>query len=284
MTTPFPVGRHRMNYAAYNAVPAIRISDLLHMRTSPKHYRHHRANKSADTAAMALGRATHTAVYEPDLFPIEYAVWDGAPRNTKAGKDEWAIFQSANAGKTILDAEDYAHCLRLRDAVREDPVARSFLDEPGAEREVTYLWRDGNTGLPCKARIDWMCSAIVDLKTTRHSTPSAFGRQAASLSYYVRASFYYAAVLAVTGARIMPAFIAVEKGAPHDVVVYRMTGDQLRAGADVYAKLLERVAECQRVDRWPGVGGGEVRELFLPDWVYGGADNSLLVDGEEQSI
>lgn len=278
-----PEVRRGESFDAYTRIAAVNISSLLHMRTSPLHYRHYRKHGREDTDAMRLGRATHTAILEPDKFETEYIEWTGARR--AGGK--WDDFEAAaaNAGKTILRAQDYDVCMTMRDAVRAHPVARAYLDEPGGERELTLLWRDAETGLACKVRLDLRCSDIVDLKTSLHAEPFQFGRQAANLAYHLRAAFYVDAHLAVTGEAKQHAFISVEKSAPHDVVVYSVPDDIIEIGRGMYRPLLQRAAECYALDHWPGVAESEAIDLRLPSWAMAtDTPDTLIVGGEEVSL
>ena len=69
-----------MRFADYAAAVGINFSTLKHMARSPMHYRYALEHPPAETPAMLLGRATHTAVFEPDRFQLDYAVWPGDRR------------------------------------------------------------------------------------------------------------------------------------------------------------------------------------------------------------
>ncbi len=90
----------------YHAGPGVSKSDLDLIARSPAHYRAQKAAPREATPAMIIGSAFHTATLEPEKFDLEFAVApEGIDRRTKAGKEEWAAFEAASAGKTVLKAE-----------------------------------------------------------------------------------------------------------------------------------------------------------------------------------
>ena len=60
------------------------------MARSPRHYQHRLTTPRSDSPAMRLGRAIHTAVLEPDLFPVHWTLYDGR----RAG-NAWTEFSAA---------------------------------------------------------------------------------------------------------------------------------------------------------------------------------------------
>jgi exodeoxyribonuclease VIII len=251
-----------MTYNDYRKIDAVHWTTLKAMRQSPMHYHHLAAHPIEDTAAMREGRAVHTAVLEPDRFPLDYAVWDGARR---AGKG-WEAFRDANQGRTILKRDEYEWCLDLRDAVRRHPVARHLLKV--GEPEKTILWTDEATGLPCKGRVDWLNGiGLCDLKTAADLDPMRFGATAARLGYHCQLAFYRAGLRA-TGVEAPVKIMAVEKSPPYDVAVFTLDDDTLYAGEEEVGVLLRRVADCRAAGIWPGRYGDGETPLQLPGWAF----------------
>jgi len=247
----------------YCAIDAVNWSTLKHMCKSAKHYRHRLEHPIADTARLILGRAIHTAVLEPDAFPLRYVVFDGSRR---AGKmfDEFA---EANEGRTILKRDEYDTALAIRDAVRDHDAAASLLY---GQSEVTVTWTDAGTGICCKGRVDHVNTdgVLVDLKTTASVDPFEFERTSAKMLYHAQLAFY------ARGLGLMddityssaPRIIAVEAEPPHDVVVFRVTEDALIEGDRLVSELLHKVATCRETGRWPGRFSAE-QDLTLPPWM-----------------
>lgn len=267
MTTTTTIGASaRIPYAQYAAILAVNWSALKEMRRSPLHYAHILKQPREDSTTLAKGRAIHTAVLEPDRFPIEYAVFEGKARRGKA----WAAFRDVNDTKTILTLEEYTRALAIRDAVRAHPPAARYLRS--ARRELSLAWVDAVTGLPCKARLDVLSEVdgrifVVDLKSTHDLDMRRFGSIAARLGYHSQLAWYARGMKACgipcDGARI----IAVEQDAPHDVGVFVVDDDLLYAGDEEVRELLMRARVCLEKSAWPGRYERE-EPLEMPRWFY----------------
>lgn len=263
-----------MTYAEYAKINAINWSTLREMRRSPLHYRYALEHPREDTTTLALGRAVHTAVLEPDRFPLDYVVFEGKRRQGKA----WDAFEEANWTRTIVKATEYANLLEMRDAVMRHPIARSYLTGGVAEQTVTWVETINGVELPCKARPDYIADAIADLKSTRDAGSGAFGRTSARFGYHCQLSWYRRGVRAATGVAKPMVLVAVETDAPHDVAVYRVGDDELYAADEEINALLAQVASCRAADRWPGANEG-ITDLQLPAWVFG--DQESITDDDE---
>ena len=262
-----------MTFEEYIAIDRVNWSTLKSILKSPRHYQHALATPRKDTPALAMGRAVHCAVLEPDELLLRYAVRpDGIDRRTKAGKEEWAAFVAANEGKDVLDADDYRRALAIRDAVRSHPVAAGLVTGAG-ENEQSIVWtRDG---IDCKGRLDRVTpSAIVDLKTARDIDARAFGRTAAAYAYHAQLAWYQDGWERVTGSRLPCVIVAVESDAPHDVAVIDVDDDALEAGREDVARALAVLSECRASGEWPGRYPARVG-LQLPAYLFAdeGADD-----------
>lgn len=251
----------RMSRAVYDAIDAVHYSTLKEMRRSPLHYQHRDQTPMTPTSAMVMGSAVHTAVLEPDRFPLEYVVFDG-PR--RAGK-VWDAFEEANQTKTILKVDEYERCLRIRDAVHAHPAARLVLSRGDAEQSFT--WTDKDTGLLCKGRADWIGNGVLaDLKVTHSLDPHLFAVTAYRMGTHIQQSFYRTG-LANHGLTVYCRVIAVEPTEPYDVGVFSVGVDVLDVADEEVRHLLARVAQCRASGEWPGRFPDEV-PLELPGWVY----------------
>lgn len=262
-------------YADYAALDAVNWSTLKEMRRSPRHYLHRLKNPKADTSRLALGRATHTAVFEPDRFMLDYVLWDG-DRRGKA----YTAFCEQHPDQTILKVEEYETCLAMRDAVRSHPVAGPLLTPPG-EAEKVITWTDAATGLACKGRIDWWrVGLLCDLKTTATIDRRRFASTVFEMGYHGQGAFYRAGLIA-NGLDAAPfRIIAVEAAAPHDVAVFTLDDDALYQGELLVADLLALVAAGRFSGQWPGAYPEEV-PLSLPAWAFPKEEGALDVLGLE---
>lgn len=245
----------------YRSIDAVNWSTLKYALQSGLSYHHHLTAPCPETDAMRLGRATHTAVFEPDRLLHEYVIWDGGRR---AGK-EWTDFQAMHEGRTILKPDEYDTAIAIRNAVRGHKAAAKLLRS--GQAECTLTWTDQDTGLACKSRLDWLAkSALVDLKTTRDIEARAFGRHAATMLYHCQ--FAFAAMgLQSHGLPTVVKIIAVESEPPHDVAVYELNEDVLWAGEVKVRQALETVRACRKAHKWPGRYPNEIG-LMLPSWDF----------------
>jgi hypothetical protein len=264
-----------MDFKAYASIAAVNWSTLREIKRSPKHYRYRLEHAREDSTTLMMGRAAHTAVLEPEKFADEYAVFTGARRAGKA----WEEFQAANASKTILKADEYENMIAIRDAVRAHPVASRYLSGGVSEHTVTWSETINGIVIACKARLDYLGSAIVDLKTSRDAGAGAFGRTAARFGYHCQVVWYRRGVRAATKRELPMVLVAVETDAPHDVAAYKVTDDQMWAADEEINALLIKVADCRRFDRWPGAHEEEA-ELELPHWALGDTDEDAELTSE----
>lgn len=269
-------------FADYKAIEAVNWSTLKAMRDSPLHYLDALKHPREDADPLRLGRAVHTAVLEPDRFPLEYVVWEGGARRGK----EWKAFKAANAKRTILTREQYQLTLGMRDSIHGNRLCMEFLDAGVAEHVIS--WTDEETGILCKLRADFINlgrGAIVDLKSTASIAGFMFGRQVARLGHHGQIAMYRRGYKAATGDLLAPVFLAVEQKRPHDSTAFIVPDDVLAVGDAMVTECLRQVAECRATDKWPG-RYTEPQVLNLPRWVFDDGDGvdglELVTDGSEE--
>jgi len=257
----------------YFDIPAINWSTLKWMRESALHYRYRLAVPQEDTPALALGRATHTLVFEPEKFEAEYTIWNDGTRRGK----EWDAFTELHADQTILREQDVELVTELAESVRRHPLVQTYLD--GGEFERIVTWTDPGTGLACKAKPDWILPErriLLDLKTCVSAQAHRFGAAAARYGYHMQLAHYATGIEHGLGWRPKRVLlVAVEKEPPHDVSVFELAEDDMYvATVEVYG-LLQAVKVCRETNTWPG-RYTEEQALQLPAWVTG--------DDEEENV
>lgn len=259
----------RISREAYDLLPGVNWSTLKHMGKSPAHYLHAIQNRSTDdTDARQRGRIVHLAVFEPERFASDVAVWS----ERRAGK-EYAAFLDRNEGKEVVTPRMMEHALAIAKAARTNPMAAKYL--AGGLSEHTIQWTHTPPVLPhldswsfdCKGRVDFVAEsgAIVDLKGTRDASPTGFGREVMRYEYHAQAAFYVDGYEKMTGVRLPFVFVAVESTAPQVVQVYRVPDEVLELGRERYESLLAQLHVCRSENRWPGYAESEM-ELVLPPW------------------
>lgn len=277
-----------MTFEEYLAIRAVNWSTLKELRRSPLHYRHRLAVPREDSATLRAGRVAHTAVFEPERFPLDYVVFSHENKGGKVVRNGkvWEAFEADNADRTIITPAEREKCLAMSAAVRGNPIAMKYLEQGKPEHVIQ--WRDPETKMPCKGRLDFFsesCPAIVDLKTTGSVAGNTFGAIAARLSYHLQLAFYSAGMKAVYGRELPVKIIAVEKEPPHDVAVFDVDADALYAGAEEVASLMVKLHFCRERNRWPGMYEEE-QTLRLPPWALGDDEDDatgldLVVSGQQ---
>jgi hypothetical protein len=274
--------RSRVPYEEYAALPGVSITRLKELARSPKHYRH-RLTHSLESAALTLGKAAHVAVLEPERFDRDHAVWGAVEAHkTEAGKvrprngKDFDAFVAANKGREILTIDERDDAMAIQRAVRGDETAMRYL--ASGDPEVTMQWATG--AHRSKGRLDWLTKdegfdVLVGLKTARDCRHFIFATAAAKLGYHLQWAYYLDGFTAITGRPAKVVEIVVESQPPHAVATFIITTDIIEQGRSEYVALLERLAECEGANEWPGPHVGE-QHLTLPSWAYDRHDG---VDG-----
>ncbi len=217
--------------------------------------------------ALALGKAFHCALLEPQRFEEQYAVLpqfgDCRKKENKANRDAWL---AEHQGATFIEASDMATVRGMVRAVYAHPLAGRMLTE-GAP-ELTLRWRDEATELECKARPDYYVRRmrmVVDVKSARDASFEEFRRAAARYGYHRQDAHYRAGMAAVGEPIDHFVFVVVETKAPHLIALYSLDADGVARGYGSIRRDMDTLAECLELDKWPGYELG-IQTLDLPPW------------------
>lgn len=265
----------QMRFQDYLRTPGVNFSTLKHMRDSPRHYQHALQHPPTETTNMLLGRATHTAVFEPERFQLEYATWPGTRRG-----NAFKSFQAEcdEQGRSVLREKEHETSLAIKDAVRGTPEIEELLGKGRAE--VSLFWRNPHTGVECKGRLDWIGKdCILDLKTTQSIEPGWFANHAWRMGYFHQAAMYQEgySVASGKGTILRAGIIAVERDAPHGCRLFWLDEDSLELAWREYVGWLEKVLECSATGNWPGPEPVE-EELSAPAWAVAKSEEDIIVD------
>ncbi len=247
-------------FEEYLAWPAISNSRINLARRSLLHFREQPAKESP---ALSVGRFIHAGVLEPLTIPLRYAVqpafeFDSAnctdkgaastSKATKYYKNKAAEFAAVNAGKEIVEQAEYDNLLGIARSLHASARARSYLSEAG-EAEVSLLWADDETGLLLKARIDFLNSAINDLKTCHDAL--MFSKSIANYGYHRQGAHYQNGYAKLTGEILPFRLIAVEKSAPWGNRSAELDENALSAGRTELRETLAEIAKARASGRFP---------------------------------
>lgn len=258
------------SFESYQELAGVNWSTLREIEKSELHYVYRRLNPREDTARLALGRLVHTAVLQPDRLDADYAAFEGDKR-TKA----WREFKIENANRTCVAAEEMEQALAIARAVHRHPAAARLLAHCNCEQAV--VWRERESGLVCKCRVDALTPrTIVEFKTTTSVDPEEFARLAGRMGYHKQLAFYRRGVKAALKRR-RPAvrLIAVEIEPPFDVAVFRLDEDVLYAAHEQTSELLLKAASAARKQVWRG-RSERVERLPIPPWFYAADEDDFV--------
>lgn len=255
--------------------PAMSQSKLKDLKKSPKHFWAKHINPDRllqeETEAMRFGSAAHMCLLEPQLFMETYIAMPSINRKTNVGKEAYAQFIEENKGKTVITTDDMVTVKRMRDAVLNKKISRLLLNN--GQAEVELYWKDKDTGIHCKAKLDYVIKPssevptglIPDLKTTTNANPDAFAKSAYDFGYYNQAAWYEEAFFQNYGTRPPFVFIAVEKTEPFECGFFAADEQMLEIGRKENRRLLNLYNECQTNNRWPGYED-KINSIGLPGW------------------
>lgn len=270
----------------YNAHPAIRWSLLQHMRKSPMHYKHALANASTQTQARTVGSAVHTLVFEPGTYADRFTTYTLPKNKGEGSRKAWQEFQEdAHArGLCIIDEDDAARAAGCAGSILTR--AASYLAPGSGRAEIPITWQDPDTGLQCKARLDYLRKdrLLLDLKSSRSTDERQFSAMAWKYGYFHQHIFYSMGVAASLGCDIdeVPClWLVVESEPPYDVAVFEPCQESRQAAHEDVKRLLAQLADCTARNHWPGRYEG-VRLLSAPRYVLMDEDDEWKITTTEQ--
>ena len=255
----------------YESWDALNYSTMKLFERSAAHAREAMVHPKEETPAMRLGSAVHSAVLVPRLFKEEYGRAPVADRRTKAGKSAWAEWEAENSGKIALSPSEMEQLNSMSKAVHSHPIASQVLSK--AATEVSVLWKDLNSGVLCKARVDAVSTyadwtVVCDLKTSQNAEPGAFQRSIGTYRYDMQAHWYLRALSAMSSnveRRFW--FIVVENSAPFGVSICEPSFATLQLGKRACDKFLKEYKKCIDTGEWPSYSSG-VEKVDAPNWMF----------------
>jgi hypothetical protein len=218
-----------------------------------------------------LGVAAHLAVLEPQHQADSVVLIEAGDYRSSRARD--ARDAARAAGKVPLLPYQLDIISAIAGSIRAHPIAAEAFK--GGDAEVTLTWRDPGTGIPCKARPDYLPAHrrwLVDLKTAQSANPRTWRDQAYRLGYHARAAWYLGGAESVLGH--VPQeywFVIVENEPPYLVSVITFDEEALAWGRIASRKACALFARSAAANDWPGYSEpGQNRDrafrISLPSW------------------
>lgn len=233
----------------YRAFPALNQSAAkVLVANSPAHYQAYINTPQEETKALKFGTFVHAAVLEPQTLNELYATAPDVDRRTKDGKEQWAAFATANAGKTILDAEESAigHLVAAH--------ARLALKTHGVVFDATeVMYHVDYCGVPLKAAIDGVAGDYLwDIKTTDDASAAGMLKAIRNYRYNLQAYWYRLVYELATGRRPLGfRFLFVEKEPPFATAVCEIGPELMSYAVSDFEKAISLFKECSASGVWP---------------------------------
>lgn len=236
----------------------------------PAKFKYERDHGRKPKREYELGHAAHKLVLG---VGEEIVVIKTANYKTKAAQEEQAAARAE--GKVPLLEAEHDVVKAMAAALRADELAAALLQPGTGTPEQSLFWRDSETGVIRRARLDWLRTNapgrlwVVDYKTCNDASHDALERAANDYGYFRQSRWYLDGVTALgLGDDPRFAFIHQEKTPPYLVHVVEPTALALEAGGFYNRKAIRLYAECVRTDTWPGYSADaeHLTQISLPPW------------------
>jgi len=216
------------------------------------------------TPAMKFGSMIHKFILEHSDFNKCYGLLDD--KRSKVGKAKALVMQEQGV-QTYTSAE-LDTLIGIEQSIYKNDFCGEILNKSSGKAEQSFWWTHRETGLPCKARCDYVVDdMVIDLKTTGEggANPDKFTRSIVNFHYHLQAAHY----LQATGAKRF-IFIAVEKTHPYSVGVYQLSQNFIEKGYELQEQTLQEILEATTSKFWRGYTNAcpdGIQTLTPPKWI-----------------
>lgn len=281
MDAPKPGIYPGVPFEEYLRWPCVHATLLEKVRArTPAHGRYWEDHPGDPTPALRFGTLLHRALLEPDRFKksVKALPADAPRRPTDSQRNAAKPSESTIAsiafwdeweadGRETIKAEELTAIQAMCASVRSTQC-RQYTT--GGHAEVSMVWIDRITGLPCKLRIDYLQqqvfgSVINDIKTCLDASEKAFRKAIFFYGYFLQAAFYVDGFMELTGDMASFNFIAIEKDPPYCAKAYQLDDQSLQAGRNAYRAALDIWAQCVKKNDYPAYGP-EINLIGLERW------------------
>ncbi|GAA0550237.1 hypothetical protein GCM10010172_35430 [Paractinoplanes ferrugineus] len=244
----------------YHAHPALSFSGakkLLHP-SCPAIFRHEQDNPQPHKREFDLGHAAHKVVLGEgsELFVI------GA-ENYKTKKAQQDRDDAYDRGEIPVLSHEFDQVQAMAAQVRAHPIAGPLFSEGLAEQSL--FWTDPETGVPCRARLDWLSWRIGDYKTSTSAEPGHISKKVDDFGYYMQADHYLSGAVHLD--LIAPDapfhFVFQDKNPPYLVTVVELDDVALKIGHDRNVQAREIYRACMESGVWPAYSN-RIERISLP--------------------
>lgn len=266
--TAMEPGIYEMSADEYHARPELSSSGarkLLPPHT-PAQFAYERRHPQAPTDEMVFGSAVHTKVLGAgaEIEIVEAKNW-----TTNAAKEAKAA--AVAAGKIPLLRKDNDRADEMAATVRNHPLAAALLAAGRPEQAI--FWADPETGVQCRALIDWLGETdggllfATDYKTCVSADLDKISKAVYEYGYHIQSAWYKGGLRALNLAqRVKFVFIFQSKQPPYLVNVIELDPEAQAAG-EHYARVARLTyRDCTEANEWPGYRTDYIELVGLPGY------------------
>lgn len=258
----------------YHGIKAVSSTLLKEMRKSALHAKTYleqpqepeKSLSEEKKKAFREGKLIERAILEPERLSRTIVKPEGMSFATKEGK---AFKEDARiAGKDVITFAEEAMLRGITDSVASHKDLSAILKASGMAQPSLFA-EDEETGLPLKARLDWLSegNVVLDLKSTATADPAPHGfpREIAKYRYHLQAYWYLMMAELCGKPKDCFVFVAIEKKAPYCVTTIQLDSVSIGKGRDECRRLLAKYKECVTLNSWPGYSD-KLEIVTIPEW------------------
>jgi len=272
-------------FEEYISWPCFHKSMVASALRSTAHLDHYIKEEKKSTKVMDFGSLVDALILEPGILDVQFIETPSEGENAKGEVVPWSnrlkFCQKWNQeqeahGITPYSDVEMIEAKIIDSNIREHSTASEWLR--GGRSQVAIVWQDKDTGILCKARIDYeKPDRLTDLKTTSNASKNEFKRTCNNFLYHVQASMYTDGWAILNGGNLLPfGFVVAESEAPYCVATYELGPDSLITGENIFKIAIRRYKDY--LETGP-VGYSKVCEkIEIPQWAINELDESLLED------
>jgi hypothetical protein len=242
----------------------------------PALYRYERDHPQPPKATFDFGHAAHRLVLGDGakLRVLDYD--DYKTKDARQARDD-----ARAEGCVPMLPHDMDRAWAMAAAVRAHPLAGALFR--GGRPEVSLFFKDRATGVPLRARLDWLDdqrkgrAIMTDFKTIGTGVDlDHIERAIYDYGYHVSCTQYEAAAqaLGMAGEDAVSTLVFQSKDPPFLVRVVQLPFDALKVGRAKRRVAIELFKACSDSGRWPGYD--DVAYAGLPPWAQAREETEYL--------
>lgn len=256
-------GFFEMTEDDYYAHPALSFSaakKLLHP-SCPAIFRYAQDHPQPHKREFDLGHAAHKVVLGAGA---ELYVIDADSYRTKKAQTERD--DAYDRGDIPVLPAEFDQVQAMAAAVRVHPIAGPMFSGDGLA-EQSLFWTDPETGVPCRARLDWLSHLVADFKTSTSAEPGHIARKIDDFGYYMQADWYLSGAIHLDLVAPDAEFVFVfqDKNPPYLVTAVVLDDVALKIGHERNRQAREIYRDCMENGVWPGYSTA-IERVSLPLW------------------